>query len=197
MRVSNLNIEEELIEQFRSGNEMAFELIFHRSKGRLKGFLIKVLPCGEDEESILQEIYIKLWTNRKSIKADKNFEPYLYAIARNMVVDIMRKRFQKQKYLEDLYCQLKEGHENSLDTLATVEYSELEKKVFELIEKLPGKRQIIFKLNRMDGLTYKEIAEKLNISGNTVDSQMRKALAFLRSEMKHFLSLILWIYLNK
>ncbi|MEN8123314.1 MAG: sigma-70 family RNA polymerase sigma factor, partial [Bacteroidota bacterium] len=85
---------------------------------------------------------------------------------------------------------------NNLDTLATVEYSELERVIFELIEKLPKKRQIIFKLNKIDGLTYKEIAAKLDISENTVDTQMRKALAFLRSEMKHFLSLILFIYLN-
>lgn len=193
---SNLNIEKELVEQFRLGNEMAFELIFHRSKGKLKGFLKKVLPSGEDEESVLQEIYFKLWSSRKSIKSDKNFESYLYAIARNMVIDVMRKRFHKQKYLEDLYCKLKEGHVNNLDTLATVEYSELEKKVFELIEELPEKRQTIFNLNKIEGLTYKEIAARLNISENTVDSQMRKALAFMRDEMKHFLSLILLMYLN-
>lgn len=196
MRVSDLNIDRDLVEQFKLGNEMAFELIFHRSKEKLKGFLKKVLPCGEDEESVLQEIYLKLWSNRKTIKTDKNVETYLYAIARNMVVDLMRKRFHKQKYLEDLFFQLKEGHENNLDTLAKVEYSELEKKIFELIEKLPEKRQIIFKLNRIDGLTYKEIAARLNISENTVDSQMRKALAFLRTEMKHFLNLILLVFLN-
>jgi len=191
-----LKIGQELVEQFKLGNEMAFELIFHSSKGKLKGFLKKVLPGDEDEESVLQEVYLKLWSNRKSIKADKNFETYLFAIARNMVIDIMRKRLHKQKYLEDLYCQLKEGHENSLDTLAILEYSELEKKVLELIEKLPGKRQVIFKLNKLEGLTYKEIAVRLNISENTVDSQMRKSLAFLRGEMKHFLTLLFWIYLN-
>ena len=190
------NIEQEIVEQFKAGNEMAFELIFHRTKGKLKGFLSKVLPCGEDAESILQEIYLKLWSHRKSINTDKNFETYLYAIARNMVVDVMRKRFHKYKYLEELYSHINEANENSLDTLATVEYSELESKIFELIKKLPEKRQIIFRLNKIDGLTYKEIAEKLNISENTVDSQMRQALALLRTEMKHYLSLILLLYLN-
>jgi RNA polymerase sigma-70 factor (ECF subfamily) len=192
----NSNIEHELVEQFGAGNEMAFELIFHRTKGKLKGFLLKVLPSGEDAESILQEIYLKLWSNRKAIKTDKNFESYLYAIARNMVVDVMRKRLHRQKYLEELYCHLKESDENCFDTLANVEYSELEAKIFELIEKLPEKRQIIFRLNKIDGRTYKEIANRLNISENTVDSQMRQSLAFLRTEMKHFLSIMLLIYLN-
>jgi len=193
---SGKNIEKELVEQFKLGNEIAFELIFHRTKGKLKGFLVKVLPLGEDAENVLQEIYLKLWSNRKSIKADKKFESYLFAVARNAVVDVMRKRFHRQKYLEDLYCQLKEGNENCLDTLALVEYSELEKKIFELINKLPEKRKIIFKLNRIDGLTYEEIGAKLNISENTVDTQMRKSLAFLRLEMKNFLSLMLWLYFN-
>jgi RNA polymerase sigma-70 factor (ECF subfamily) len=181
---SELNIEKELVAQFISGNEIAFELIFHRTKGKLKGFLKKVLPYGEDEESILQEVYLNFWSNRKSIKPDQNFESYLFTIAKNMVIDVMRKRLHRQKYLEELYHQMKEGHENTLDTLAVVEYSELEKKIFELIEKLPEKRRLIFKLNRIDGLTYREIAQKLSISENTVDLQMRNALSFLRNEMR-------------
>jgi len=162
----------------------------------LKGFLLKVLPKSEDEESILQEIYLKFWSTRKLIQPDKNFEAYLFTIARNLVIDVMRKRLQKQKYLEELYLQLAEGQKNSLDTNAAVEYSELEKKLFGLIDKLPEKRREIFVLSRIDGLTYKEIAGKLNISENTVDSQMRKALAFLNTEIKHFLSLALLLYIN-
>lgn len=192
MRETGLNIEKELIEQFVSGDDRAFELIFHRSKGQLKGFLKKVLPKGEDEESVLQEVYLKLWSTRKFIQPDKNFEAYLFAIARNLVIDVMRRRLHRQKYLEDLYYQLKENQKNGLDTYAAVEYSELEKKIFGLMEQLPEKRREIFRLNRLDGLTYKEIALKLNISENTVDSQMRKALAFLHIGMKHFLNLLIF-----
>jgi RNA polymerase sigma-70 factor (ECF subfamily) len=193
---SDLNIEKQIINQFKLGNELAFELIFHRSKGKLKGFLKKVLPVDEDIESILQEIYIKLWLSRKSINADSNFETFLFTIARNLVIDVIRKRLHKQKYLEELCRQLKEGERNGLDTLENVEYSELEKKIFELIRKLPEKRQQIFKLNRIEGLTYREIALKLNISENTVDSQMRKALDFLRVEIKQFLTILIFMYLN-
>lgn len=196
MTKANLNIEKELVKQFKAGNEMAFELIFHRTKGKLMGFLKKVLPVGEDEESVMQEIYLKLWSKRTTVETDKNFEIFLFTLARNMVIDVMRKRLSKQKYLENLYSQLKEEQINSMDTLAAVEYSELEQKIFELINKLPEKRQEIFKLNRIEGLTYKEIAAKLDISENTVDTQIRKALSFLRSEMKNFISLLLLVYLN-
>lgn len=172
---------------------MAFEIIFHRSKRKVMGFLRRVLP--QDEESILEEIYLKLWAGRKSINADKNFETYLFAIARNMVVDVMRKRFHRQKYLEKLYSQLKEEGDDSQDAQQILQYSELERKIYGLIEQLPEQRKIIFKLNRIEGLTYREIASKLDISENTVDSQMRSALAFLRKGMKQFLSILILAYL--
>ncbi|SHF88257.1 RNA polymerase sigma-70 factor, ECF subfamily [Mariniphaga anaerophila] len=194
--MSELKIEKELVEKLRLGNEMAFELIFHRSKGKLKGFLTKVLPAGEDAESVLQEVYLKVWQNKRSIKTNKSFETYLFAIARNMVIDLMRKRYHQQKYLEELFYHLQKEEPAAEDTpLASVSYSALEKKVFESIEKLPPQRQKIFKLNRIDGLTYKEIAQKLDISENTVDSQMRSSLAFLRKEMKFFLNLLFFMYL--
>lgn len=193
--MAKLIIEKELVEKLRHGDEMAFEVIFHRTKGKLKGFLLKVLPVGEDEESIIQEIYLKIWSSRKSIQANRSFETYLFAIARNMVVDIMRKRFHKLKYLEELCRQLKEEGSDCLDGQKILQYSELEKKIYELIEKLPEQRQIIFKLNRIEGLTYKEIAKKLDISENTVDTQMRGALTFLRKEMKQYLSILILAYL--
>jgi RNA polymerase sigma-70 factor (ECF subfamily) len=192
----DINIEKELVLQFISSSEQACEIIFHRTKGKLKGFLKKALPKDEDEESIMQDVYLKLWTTRKFIQPDKNFETYLFAIARNLVIDIMRKRLHKQKYLENLCRQLNESQKNSLDTSTIVEYSELEKQIIDLINQLPEKRREIFKLNRLEGLTYKEIAEKLNISENTVDSQMRKALAYFHIEMKHYLGLIIWWYLH-
>jgi RNA polymerase sigma-70 factor (ECF subfamily) len=123
------------------GDEKAFEQVFDRSKGKLKGFLRKVLPRGEDEESVLQEVYLKLWSTRKFIHPDKNFEAYLSAIARNLVIDVMRKRLHRQKYLEALYLQSKEGHQNDGGALASVEYSELEKKIFGLIDQLPEKEE--------------------------------------------------------
>ncbi len=196
MKSSDLDIERETVEHFILGNEKAFEQIFNRSKGKLKGFLRKALPKDEDEESVLQEVYLKLWSTRKFIHPDKNFEAYLFAIARNLVIDVMRKRLHRRKYLEELYLLSKERHPGNGDTFAAVEYSELEKKIFGLINQLPEKRREIFKLNRLDGLTYKEIAVRLKISENTVDSQMRKALAFLHLEMEHFLGFLIWWCLN-
>lgn len=195
MKESDPDIEKEIVVRFISGSEQAYEVIFNRTKGKLKGFLKKALPKDEDAESVMQDIYLKLWTARKFIQPNKNFETYLFAIARNLLIDLMRKRLHKQRYLEELCRTLQEDQTNNLDTKAVVEYSELEKMIIKLIDQLPEKRREIFRLNRLEGLTYKEIAEKLHISENTVDSQMRKALAYFHIEMKHYLGLILWWHL--
>ncbi len=120
--MSKLILEKVLVEKLGQGDEMAFEIIFHRTKGKLKGFLLKVLPVDEDAESILQEIYLKIWSSRKSIKANRSFETYLFAISRNMVVDVMRKRYHKQKYLEELCSQLKNEGNICLDGNKILEY---------------------------------------------------------------------------
>ncbi len=102
MKGADINIEKKIVLQFISGNEKACELIFHQTKGKLKGFLKKALPKDEDAESIMQDVYLKLWSTRKFIQPDKNFETYLFAISRNLVIDVMRKRLHKQKYLENI-----------------------------------------------------------------------------------------------
>jgi len=173
---------------------LAFELIFHRTKGKLKGFLCKVLPYDEDPESVMQEVYVKIWTNAKNIDPDKNFETFLFAIARNMVIDILRKKLQQQKYLESVFEQVKETNEMNLEH-DTLEYSELEKKIVDAVERLPEKRRLIFKMSRQDGLTYKEISNKLHISENTVDTQIRSALNFLRREVSEYVSIMLLYFL--
>src|SRR5690554_7793373 len=72
--MSKFFYEKELLDRLKQGDEMAFELIFHRSKGKLMGFLKKSLPADEDEESVMQDIYLKLWVGRKTIHSDKDFE---------------------------------------------------------------------------------------------------------------------------
>ncbi|MCG6190717.1 RNA polymerase sigma factor [Maribellus maritimus] len=197
LKTSDIYIEQQLVCKFISGDKSAFEAIFHHTKGKMKGFLKKVVPIDEDPENVLQEVYVKLWENRQSINPNNHFETFLFSIAKNLVIDIMRKRLNKQKYLENLYIHIKGGQNNSLDTLAKIEYSELEQKIFDLIEKLPKKRQLIFKLNRLEGFTYKEIAEQLNISENTVDTQMRQALSFLRREMNIYFSILILLLINR
>jgi RNA polymerase sigma-70 factor (ECF subfamily) len=189
-----LNKDEDLMLRIKNGDEVAFELVFHRYKGNILGFINKSLPQEEDAEGIVQDVFVKLWTNRDKLDPSKSLNAFLYTVARNELYGHLRKTLTKRKYLEELYFS-----SNDLvdDTQKEMEFNELKNTVAGLIKALPEKRRAIFILSREEGLTYKEIAAQLGVSENTVDTQIRKALSFLKEKLGTKGSQILLFILQK
>lgn len=183
-----LNKDEELLLRIKNGDEVAFELVFYRYKGKLYDFIRKSLPVGEDTESLVQEIFTKLWISREQLDPSKSLNAFLYTIARNELFGHLRKLLVRRKYLEELNYSLIESGET---TRQHIEFEELRIIVDRIIQQIPEKRREIYNLSRNEGLSYKEIASQLGISENTVDSQLRKALAFLKENLKKKMALIL------
>ncbi len=180
--------------RIRQGDEVAFELVFFRYKGKLYDFIKRSLPFEEDAESIVQEIFTKLWVNRLELDPSKSLSAFLFTIAKNEVFGHLRKLLVRRKYLEELKFSVEES---SGGTELQVEYEELKKMVAGLISSMPEKRRRIFELSREEGLTYKEIARQLGISENTVDTQIRKALSFLKENLRSRMSLILFFLIRR
>ena len=189
MNIIRLNTDNDLLHRIKKGDEVAFELIFYRYKGKLYDFVRRSLPANDDPESIVQEIFTKLWINKNQLDSTKSINAYLYTMARNEVFGHLRKLLVRRKYLEELSFSLKEVSETSD---RQIEYEELKSLVAQLIGSMPEKRREIFVLSRSEGLSYKEIAGQLGISENTVDSQIRKALAFLKENLRNKMHLILF-----
>ncbi len=175
--------------RIRKGDEVAFELVFYRYKGKLYDFIRRSLPADEDIESLVQEVFTKLWINREQLDPDKSLNAFLYTLARNEMFGHLRKLLVRRKYLEELNFEL---HESGNPTERQFEYEELQREVVRLIGELPEKRREIFELSRNEGLSYRQIAQQLDISENTVDTQIRKALAFLKEQLKKRMSLLLF-----
>ncbi|MGQ8335121.1 RNA polymerase sigma-70 factor [Sunxiuqinia sp. A32] len=194
MKNIRLNSDEELMHRIKNEDEVAFELIFYRYKGRLLDFLKKSLPDEEDAEGIVQEVFVKLWLHRKELDTSKSLNSFLYTIARNELYGNLRKLLTKRKYLEELYFSSKSS---SNTTEKQIEYKELQQAVAKLIYRLPEKRREVFILSREEGLSYKEISKKLGISENTVDTQIRKALSFLRDGLRDKMSMLLLFFRKK
>jgi len=184
-----LNKDADLLLRIKNGDEVAFELVFYRYKGKLYDFIRRSLPADEDAESMVQEVFTKLWINRHQLDPAKSLNGFLYRIARNELFGHLRKVLVRRKHLEELSFSL----ERSTDTTeCQIEYKELKTLVAQLVATMPEKRREIFKLSREDGLSYKQIASQLGISENTVDSQIRKALDYLKENLRKKLSLILF-----
>ena len=138
------------------------------------------MSSPSDADDIVQRVFIKLWIHRDKVNPDKSFASFLFVIARHEAIDQLRAAIGRKLYL------FGDAAMRDLQIVETEEedtHRELEEKVNMLIEGLPDRRRQIFKLSRFEGLSYKQIAAKLGITENTVDTQIRHSLKFLRDKL--------------
>ncbi|MCT4587797.1 MAG: RNA polymerase sigma-70 factor [Carboxylicivirga sp.] len=184
--------DQELIIGIQSNDDDSFRLLFERYARRLHYFAKVYMSNDPDADELVQEVFIKLWNKRNSIKGDHNIKAFIFKVAVNTVYDMVRK-----KKLEHVYDDLLQ-YETSIneETWNNIVYNELQGHVDRLVGQLPQKRKEIFLLSRRKGLSTKEIAQQLNISERTVENHIYKALAFLKESLKgEYLIYIIFYYL--
>ncbi|MBR8535547.1 RNA polymerase sigma-70 factor [Carboxylicivirga sediminis] len=182
-----INIDSLRIKQIQDGNGNAFNELFNLYKNRVFSFIKRLISNENDAEELTQEVFVKIWMNRMSIDPKKSVNSFIYAIARNTVYDFLRKKLSHKKYIEVLSDEL-----SSDDSLMNfVYYNDAKSILQKLIAELPPQRQKIFLLSRLEGKTYRTIALELGISENTVDTQIRKALRFLKDKYPEITKLLI------
>lgn len=193
MKLSFTNNESIWVDKLKNGDKRAFEVVFEHYKNYLYLFIRKALPSEEDPEGIVQEVFISLWLNRENLDESKPLKPYLFTIAKNQIYDHLRKLYSKRKYLNSL---LSDYGSNADFEANDAEYREFEHYLAEKIDQLPARRKEIFKLSKLEGKSYREIASLLNISENTVDMQMRSANSAISQAVKQYLAYLAFFFLG-
>lgn len=165
----------------------AFDLLYEQYSHKLYTFIYKLLKNETEAEEIVQEVFVKLWESRQKLDHSKLLHSFIFTIAYNHSIDLIRKQINNKKYLEHL----KQSSliDSSPSVISQVEYNELNKQVEDLIGQLPERQKQIYRLHREEGLTYSEIATRLGISKNTVENHMVKALKYLRDHLDSTLSI--------
>ena len=177
----------DIIFRLKQGDKSAFNQLFERYHRRIYLFCLHYHYGKEEAEEIVQEVFLKLWLNRNSIDSSGNVQSFIYTIARNLIFNnLKRKIYQKAAY-QYHYTISNKVSQTEDDIICR----DLERIFNKAINTLPKKRQQIFNLSRKDGLSNKEIAEKLNISLKTVESQIRLSLQYLRRVLKQHANTIL------
>ena len=141
-------------------------------------FALGYLKSEDEAEELVQEVFTKIWEKRTTLKEDLSFKSFLFTISFN----IIRKHFRTKAYLSE-YFKSKPGVEMDMQTSQKITYDSLYHYISELINHLPARRKEIFIKSRFEGLTIKEIAEKLEISHKTVENQLTEALKFIRTNL--------------
>ncbi len=173
--------DQRLVIRLKAGDGEAFEKLFMKYNQKLCNFCYNILHSRQDAEGIVQSTFLKIWETRHLINENLPFGGYIFKIAQNKVFNLLRKQINHRYYLEYLQ-EYTEMLENT--TEKSILYNELENIIHHLINSLPERRREIFLLSRNEGLTYKEIADRLGISENTVDTQIRKALDYFRQSLR-------------
>lgn len=170
--------EKELLLQLQQDSEQAFEKLYMLYSARLFGNLLKLTKSETDAQEILQEVFIKIWDNRRQIDTEKSFRSYLFKIAENKVYDLFRKVARDKKREEQIIFL-------STSDYVYIEESLLNKETISIlnkaIESLPPQRQQVFRLCKLEGKSYKEAGELLGISVSTISDHIVKATKTIRS----------------
>ena len=177
---------------FKIESKKDFEKIFNDHYSNLCAYANNFLKDLDAAEEVVQEVLFKLWTNRESIVINTSIQSYLFRAVRNASLNVIK----HVNVREDYKAQNEYEMGDSLSSEDEMIVSELEQKIRATIDQLPIERKKIFILSRYEGLKYKEIADKLNLSVSTVENQMVKALKFLRTELKDYLPWIIIFFGN-
>jgi len=159
----------------------AFDAIYNKYCHKLHEFVLRYLKQDEDAEEIVQEVFIKIWESRDNINIYLSFESFLFTIAYNASISLLRKRVNETKSRE--YLRSLQRINTTEDTIEEIHFNELNSKLQSLVNQLTPRKKEIFILSRNEGFTHKEIAQKLNISENTVKNHLVTTLKFLKSNI--------------
>ncbi len=180
-----------LMQKIKQGDIKSFQEIFEKHYKGLclsASFFINDFDVSED---IVQDLFVKLWEQRKNITISTSIKSYLLAATKNSCRNYLAHQKVKKKYESEFL--LNKIQNISRNDLFTDPY--LHEKILKSVNLLPPKRKLIFEMSRYKGYKYKEIASELHISQKTVETQMGKALASLQQSLKYYLPILLPIIL--
>ena len=176
--------EKDLFERIKKGDEKAFEILFHEYYGILCSFATKIIKDDVAAEEVVQDFFVKLWEKREQLFIETSLKNYLFRSIKNLCLNFIQHNKTKIRYAQMVLSEV----ESNFSDVSNYPEVDLFIKIEESINSLPEKRQEIFRLSRQDGLKYHEIAQKLNISIKTVETQMSLAIKTLRDKLKNYSS---------
>jgi len=172
------------------GEKCAFETLFRLYYSKLVNIAKGYLVYHQEAESIVQNVFLKLWENKGTLKEVANINNYLYTMTKNSCLDQLKHEKVKKNYLDSSYRIKSEIQYQFLNDEAASRLleKELESKIILSIELLPDKCKSIFKKSRFEGLKHSEIAAQMGISQRTVDSHIASALKHMKLHLREFIT---------
>ncbi|MEN6455422.1 MAG: RNA polymerase sigma-70 factor [Prolixibacteraceae bacterium] len=174
-------LESGILKELKKGDHAAFERVFEHYSKQLYLFSFSYLKSKDTAEDIVQEVFLKIWNNRASIKTDTSFQSYLFTIALNAVRQYFNKLSGLNEVKHDIlisFSNQKQEFDNRDD------YQALLDRLDTLIGQMPEKRRTVFIKKKIEGKSMKEISDELGIAVKTVEFHISEAMRFLKVEFE-------------
>ncbi|MCW9706573.1 RNA polymerase sigma-70 factor [Fodinibius salsisoli] len=173
------------VKEIQKGKRDSFKALYQFYYPRLSQFVFRYVKSKAIAEDLVHNVFHNIWKNRNNLKANGKLRAYLYTAVRNQSFKFLnRRKGQLQTTFDDLsFLESREANPEE-----QINGKEFEEAIQSAIRELPKRRRAVFLMSREDDLTYREIAEVLEISVKTVETQMSRSLKHLRHRLAHFIS---------
>jgi RNA polymerase sigma-70 factor (family 1) len=180
----------QLVRLLSLGDQTAYTEIFNRYNSLLYMHAYKKMHITEDAKDVVQEVFAMLWSKRSEFDVKSNLPGFLYTCLHHKILDLFSHQKVITKYTDFLQQYIVEGKNSTDELIRTKQLSAI---IEREIAALPPKMREVFELSRKKQLTYKEIAEELDISEETVRGHVKNALRILRLRLGLFAFLVFLI----
>lgn len=186
--------------QVSTGYKAQFEEVYVSFYSRMKRFAQQYVIHEEDAENIVHDIFFELWEKQLEFASFVNLNGFLFMMLKNRCIDFLRRKTLEQQAAEEIQSEYIRTLRLKFESLEALENrflneSDIDTIIQNAIESLPEKCREIFIMNKIEGKKQKVIAQELNISINTVESQMAIAYKKLKEILKDHTLLFLFFFI--
>jgi RNA polymerase sigma-70 factor (ECF subfamily) len=182
-RVVDASEDAAVLHALKNGDERALQTVFSAYYSGMCTVARRIVFAPDVAEELVQDVFFKLWKKRESLQID-SLKTYLYRAARNTALNHTRRQRLERAHAE------KEGLKGEPTAVEATDDATVAKEVAvavqRAVDRLPGRCREVFLMSRQDGMTYQQIADTLEISIKTVETQMGRALKSLRLSLAPF-----------
>ena len=173
--------EGKLIFLLQENSEYAFQLIYDKHRNRIYKTAIKFLKSPIIAQDVVQDVFLKLWFERKTINAKQPLEAWLFTVAKNNILNKLRKIANEWKAIDQLTHRTAFTENTTEDMVGVAEFK---RNLALAVSALPEQQQSVFQLSKFENLTYFQIGQKLGISPLTVKTHLSRAIYSIKRQFE-------------
>lgn len=185
--------DKELILNVKSGSEYSYGILYRLWVSRLYNFVYRYVRSDSVASDIVQETFLRIWTNRAGLDPECSFKAYLFTISYRLIIKELRRQINNP-LMDSLLEYQSDWVTSENETGKLVELEQFREALIQAKKKLTPRLRLIFEMNKEQNISVADIARKLGITEQAVRNQLSAAVKVVRGELQHYSYLVLLFF---